>query len=101
MPAARVYVAKVVTDIAKATSWARFAENKRQRPSYESSNPPSFIKRRSERATARFEMLSLRSRLGGTHFVNTVNRELDGLDPLDTGHSHIGLVEVKTSLDKV
>lgn len=98
MPAARVYIAKGVMDLAKATSWgARFSEKKR--PSYESSNPPSFIKRRSERAPTKLQKLALRSRLGGTQFANSVNRELEeGLDPLNTGNSHVELVQAKGNL---
>lgn len=100
MPAGRVYVAKVLTDLAKSRGWARYSEKKR--PSYESSNPPSFIKRRSGRIAAKFNKLSLRSRLGGTHFVNTINRELDdNMDQLDTENSHVELVEARRSLDKV
>lgn len=43
MPAARLVVAKTAWDIAKSAGFTRFSES--TRPSYDNSNPPSYIRR--------------------------------------------------------
>ncbi|CAN8097705.1 unnamed protein product [Discula destructiva] len=97
MPAARLYVAKTTTDFARSLGWTRFSEG--SRPTYEDSNPPSFIKRRSERFAAklRCSLPALPTGLGGTHFVKTVNRDLPESEhrPADF-ESHVELVDVES-----
>lgn len=51
MPAARLIVAKTAWDVARYTGFTRFSES--ARPSYDNSNPPSYIKRRSARTLAK------------------------------------------------
>lgn len=92
MPAARLYVAKTVSEIAQSAGWTRFTDS--SRPTNESSNPSSLIKRR---FAAKLK-LSLPSGLGGTHFVNTVNREFPDseCEHVDDGDSHVELVDVES-----
>lgn len=50
MPAARLFIAKTASDIAKSTGFTRFSES--ARPSYDHSRRSSYIKRRSARTAA-------------------------------------------------
>lgn len=82
MPAARLFVAKTVSDIAKSTGFTRFSES--ARPSYDHSRRFSYVKRRSARAAA---AEAAAARRGGDSLPVTTTSGMSVVDMHDFGGS--------------
>ncbi|KAJ4392974.1 hypothetical protein N0V93_002178 [Gnomoniopsis smithogilvyi] len=107
MPAARLFVAKKASDIAKSAGFTRFSES--ARPSYNNSRRSSYIKRQSARAAAAARMHDSLPSYVGEHdfgdeegaYIKGPEHQLDCEMQRPGEESHMEMVDVESRIVKV